>query len=103
MDLVELSLILILAVALIGAAARRVPIPAPLLFILGGAAYGEDGRDVSPRLASERAIRLAAVEAERAELQTLLKLGRINEQVLFVIQRDLDHLETVLQPRVEGA
>jgi hypothetical protein len=29
MDLVELSLILILAVALIGAAARRVPIPAP--------------------------------------------------------------------------
>src|SRR5213075_2287777 len=34
----ELSLILIAAVALIGAAARRVPIPAPLFFILGGLA-----------------------------------------------------------------
>jgi monovalent cation/hydrogen antiporter len=38
MDLIELSLILILAVALIGAAALRVPIPAPLFFILGGVA-----------------------------------------------------------------
>jgi len=63
--------------------------------------YGEEGRDPSPRLASERAIRLAAVEAERAELQNLLVKGRINEQVLFVIQRELDHLETVLQPRAE--
>jgi CPA1 family monovalent cation:H+ antiporter len=65
--------------------------------------YGEDGQHASPRLASERAIRLAAVEAERAELQNLLNKGRINEQVLFVIQRELDHLESVLQPRVEGA
>src|SRR4051812_3163291 len=38
MELIELSLILIVAVALIGAAARRVPIPAPLFFILGGLA-----------------------------------------------------------------
>jgi len=38
MDLIELSLVLIVAVALIGAAARRVPIPAPLFFILGGVA-----------------------------------------------------------------
>ena len=65
--------------------------------------YGEDGQHASPRLASERAIRLAAVEAERVELQNLLNKGRINEQVLFVIQRELDHLESVLQPRVEGA
>jgi CPA1 family monovalent cation:H+ antiporter len=65
--------------------------------------YGSEGRHVSPRLAAERAIRLAAVEAERAELQKLLVKGRINEQVLFAIQRDLDHLESVLQPRVEGA
>ena len=43
MDLVELSLILILAVALIGAAARRVPIPAPLFFILGGVALSHAG------------------------------------------------------------
>jgi len=52
--------------------------------------YGEDGQHASPRLASERAIRLAAVEAERAELQNLLNKRRINEQVLFVIQRELD-------------
>jgi hypothetical protein len=65
--------------------------------------YGAEGRHISPRLAAERTIRLAAVEAERAELQSMLAKGRINEQVLFAIQRDLDHLETVLQPRVEGA
>jgi CPA1 family monovalent cation:H+ antiporter len=38
MELIELSLALILAVALLGALAKRVPIPLPLLFILGGAA-----------------------------------------------------------------
>jgi CPA1 family monovalent cation:H+ antiporter len=65
--------------------------------------YGAEGLDASPRLAAERTIRLAAVEAQRAELQSLLKKGRINEQVLFVIQRELDHLEAVLLPRAEGA
>jgi len=66
------------------------------------AEYGADGRTLSPRLASERAIRLAAVEAERSELHDMLIKGRINEQILFSIQRDLDHLEALLQPRGEG-
>jgi monovalent cation/hydrogen antiporter len=38
MELIELCLALILAVALISAAAKRIPIPLPLFFILGGVA-----------------------------------------------------------------
>jgi monovalent cation/hydrogen antiporter len=63
--------------------------------------YGDRARDTSPLLAFERGIRLAAVEAERAELAHLLRKGRINEQALFNIQRELDHLESLLQPHVQ--
>jgi monovalent cation/hydrogen antiporter len=63
--------------------------------------YSDGGRDLSPRLAAEHAVRLAAVEAERAELQSLLRRGRINEQVLFTVERELDHLESLLQPNAE--
>jgi hypothetical protein len=57
-----------------------------------------EGRRLTPRLAAQRAVRLAAVRAEREELRKLLAAGRINEEVLFIIQRELDHLEAVLQP-----
>ena len=38
MEFIELCLVLIFAAALIGAAAKLVPIPLPLFFILGGVA-----------------------------------------------------------------
>jgi CPA1 family monovalent cation:H+ antiporter len=62
------------------------------------AEYVPEGRRLPPRLAAQRAVRLAAVRAEREELRRLLAAGRINEEVLFIIQRELDHLEAVLQP-----
>ena len=60
------------------------------------AQVGEEEQDVVPRLAFEGSIRLAAVAAERAELHALRDNRRINEQVLFVIQEELDLLEAAL-------
>ena len=56
----------------------------------------EEEKDFRVTVASERAIRLTAVAAERAELQALRDKRRINEQVLFIIQRELDYLEAGL-------
>ncbi len=57
---------------------------------------GEEAEQVLPRIAAERSIRLAAVAAERAELHALRNNRRINEQVLFVIQQELDYVEAAL-------
>lgn len=57
---------------------------------------GEEAEELLPRVAAERSIRLAAVAAERAELHALRDNRRINEQVLFVIQQELDYVEAAL-------
>ena len=62
---------------------------------------GEEAEDILPRIASEREIRLAAVGAERAELLSLRDNRRINEQALFVIQRELDYIEAALLAPVQ--
>jgi monovalent cation/hydrogen antiporter len=63
----------------------------------------EEEKALRSGIASERAIRLSAVAAERAELQALRDKRRINEQVLFVIQRELDYLEAgLLAPTQEA-
>jgi len=67
------------------------------------AQVGEEEQDVVPRLAFEGSIRLAAVAAERAELHALRDNRRINEQVLFVIQQELDLLEAALLVPAQNA
>jgi CPA1 family monovalent cation:H+ antiporter len=63
----------------------------------------EEAEDVVPRIAAERSIRLAAVAAERAELHALRDKRRINEQVLFVIQHELDYVEAALLAPTQNA
>jgi Na+/H+ antiporter len=63
----------------------------------------EEAQDVVPRVAAERSIRLAAVAAERAELHALRDKRRINEQVLFVIQHELDYVEAALLAPTQDA
>jgi monovalent cation/hydrogen antiporter len=55
----------------------------------------EDGleTEAASRIAIERDLVLRAIEAERGELELLRRAARINEQVLFAIQRDLDYRE----------
>ena len=67
------------------------------------AQVGEEEQDVVARLAFEGSIRLVAVAAERAELHALRDNRRINEQVLFVIQQELDLLEAALLVPAQNA
>jgi hypothetical protein len=64
------------------------------------AQVGEEEQDVVPRLAFEGSIRLVAVAAE---LHALRDNRRINEQVLFVIQQELDLLEAALLVPAQNA
>jgi hypothetical protein len=51
---------------------------------------------------AERRLRLAALRAERDELQELRDTDVINDEVLRVIQADLDHVESLLQNEAAG-
>ena len=51
---------------------------------------------------AERRLRLAALRAERDELQELRDTDVINDEVLLVIQADLDHVETLLESEGSG-
>ncbi|HSS71512.1 MAG TPA: Na+/H+ antiporter [Casimicrobiaceae bacterium] len=53
-------------------------------------------RHVDATQESERRLRLAALQAERAELMQLRDTDVINDEVLRVIQAELDHLESLL-------
>ena len=62
---------------------------------------GNDGstRTVTARVDAERTLRLHGVAAERAELRALHQSGKINEYVLFALQRELDLQEASLRIR----
>jgi CPA1 family monovalent cation:H+ antiporter len=62
---------------------------------------GKDGatRTATARVDAERTIRLHGVSAERFELRALHESGKINEQVLFALQRELDYQEASLRIR----
>jgi CPA1 family monovalent cation:H+ antiporter len=51
---------------------------------------------------AERRLRLAALRAERDELQELRDTDVINDEVLLVIQADLDHVESLLESEAAG-
>jgi CPA1 family monovalent cation:H+ antiporter len=57
---------------------------------------GDPASDLLAAIASERKLRLAALAAERVELAALRDRRRINEHVLFVLQRELDYREASL-------
>jgi monovalent cation/hydrogen antiporter len=59
-------------------------------------ANAERRRDVDARYDAERRLRLAALQAERAELLQLRDTDVINDEVLRVIQAELDHVESLL-------
>jgi CPA1 family monovalent cation:H+ antiporter len=51
---------------------------------------------------AERRLRLAALRAERDELQELRDTDVINDEVLRVVQADLDHVESLLESEGSG-
>jgi CPA1 family monovalent cation:H+ antiporter len=55
-----------------------------------------DTRDAASRIGTERDLRLAALAAERERLAALRDARRINESVLFTLQRELDLEEATL-------
>lgn len=59
-------------------------------------ANAERRRDVDAVRDAERRLKLAALQAERAELMQLHASDVINEEVLRTIQTDLDHAESLL-------
>ena len=58
-----------------------------------GAPLAVDGR---ARTASERGVRLAAINAERSELRKLVESGAINDETLRAIEAEIDHLESLV-------
>jgi len=63
----------------------------------------ESTRTATVRVAAERSIRLHGVAAERSELSALHRSAKINEYVLFTLQRELDLQEASLRIRASGA
>ena len=59
-------------------------------------AQPEQRRSVEARRDAERRLRLAALQAERAELLQLRDTDVINDEVLRLIQEELDHVESLL-------
>ena len=59
----------------------------------------ESTRAATARIDGERVIRLHGVAAERAALRELHQSGKINEQILFALQRELDYQEASLRIR----
>src|SRR5262249_51965511 len=62
-------------------------------------AEDESTRTATARIEGERVIRLHGVAAERAALRELHESGKINEQILFALQRELDYQEASLRIR----
>jgi Na+/H+ antiporter len=59
-------------------------------------ANADGRRNVDDKHDAERRLRLAALQAERAELLQLRDTDVINDEVLRVIQSELDHVESLL-------
>jgi len=63
----------------------------------------ESTRTATARVAAERSIRLHGVAAERSELSALHRSAKINEYVLFALQRELDLQEASLRIRASAS
>ena len=70
--------------------------------------YITEGKDAGAHVATarvdaERTLRLHGVAAERSDLRALQQSGKINEQVLFTLRRELDDQEASLRIRASAA
>jgi hypothetical protein len=109
METIELALILFVAVAAFGAMAKWIALPLPIILTAGGALLSDASGLVAFKFAvaavataTEKRLKLTALEAERVELLALRDSEVINEQTLRAIEAEIDHAEMLIVgvPRV---